>query len=138
LAARALQSRLAERARATRPRSSTLIKGVLLLMLATAVTAASTTRPTTDPVVGAYTRLSLRQQRIVTAFVRAERAPATNGRAVAQTTLTPDQIAGMKAGGYGWQQIFDRLKSAGLVQEETLRQLIGKYYRPPTRASAAR
>ena len=106
-------------------------------MLATAVTAASTIRPTTDPVVGAYARLSPRQQRIVKAFVRAERAPATSGRAVAPTTLTPDQIAGMKTGGYGWQQIFDRMKSAGLVQEESLRQLIGKYYHPPTRPASA-
>jgi len=110
----------------------------VLLVLAAAVTAASTTRPTTDPVVGAYARLAPRQQRIVKALVRAQQPPATSRGAVAPTTLTPDQIAGMKAGGYGWQQIFDRLKSAGLVQEETLRQLIGKYYRPPTRASAAR
>jgi hypothetical protein len=136
-ATRGLQSRSADLARATRPKRSTLIKAALLLMLATAVTAASTIRPTTDPVVGAYGRLSPRQQRIVKAFVRAERAPATSGRAVAPTTLTPDQIAGMKAGGYGWQQIFDRMKSAGLVQEESLRQLIGKYYHPPTRPAPA-
>ena len=137
-ATRGLQSRSADLARATRPRRSTLIKGAVLLVLAAAVTAASTTRPTTDPIVGAYARLSARQQRIVKAFVRAQQAPGTNGQAVAPTTLTPDQIAGMKAGGSGWQQIFDRMKSVGLVREETLRQLIGKYYHPPTRPSPAR
>ena len=137
-ATRRLQGRLAELAQATRPRRSTLIKAAVLLVLAAAVTAASTTRPTTDPVVGAYARLSPRQQRIVKALVRAEQAPATSGGAVAPTTLTPDQIAGMKAGGSGWQQIFDRMKSAGLVQEGTLRQLIGKYYHPPTRSSPDR
>ena len=136
-APRGVQSRSADLARATRPRRSTLIKAAVLLVLAAAVTAASTIRPTTDPVVGAYARLSPRQQRIVKAFVRAEEAPTTSGRAVAPTTLTPDQIAGMKATGSGWQQIFDRLKSAGLVREETLRQLIGKYYHPPTRPAPA-
>jgi hypothetical protein len=133
-----LQSRSADLARATRPRRSTLIKGALLLVLAGAVSAASTTRPTTDPVVGAYARLSPRQQRIVKAFVRAQQAPATSRQTLAPTTLTLDQIAGMKAGGYSWHQIFDRMKSAGLVREETLRQVIGKYYHPPTRPSPGR
>ena len=137
-ATKGLRSRSGDLTRAMSPRRSTLIKGAMLLLLALAVTAASTTRPTTDPVVGAYARLAPRQQRIVKALVRAQQAPATSGRAVAPTTLTPDQIAGMKAGGSGWQQIFDRMKSAGLVQEGTLRQLIGKYYHPPTRSSPDR
>ena len=87
--------------------------------------------------MGAYARLSPRQQRIVEALFRAQRAAAANGMATAPTPLTRDQIAGMKTAGYGWQQIFGQMKAAGLVQEEDLRQLMDKYYHVPRRPTEA-
>lgn len=123
--------------RPTPARLSTLIRGILVLALVTTAASARTPRPEPDSAVGAYARLSPRQQRIVEALFRAQRAAAANGMATAPTPLTRDQIAGMKTAGYGWQQIFGQMKAAGLVQDEDLRQLMDKYYHVPRRPTEA-
>lgn len=109
-------------------RLSTLIRGVLVLGLVTTAAGARTPRSEPDSAVGAYTRMSSRQQRIADALFRAQRAAGAKGMATSPTPLTRDQIAGMKTAGYGWPQIFGQMKAAGLVQEENLRRLLGKHY----------
>jgi hypothetical protein len=109
------------------PRWSTVIRSAFLLVLVATLPAASTLRRTTNP-PAAYAMLLPVQQRIAEALFRAEGVPATRGDGTVPAPLSLDQIAELKASGQGWQQVFDQMRSAGLLREDNLRQVLSKYY----------
>jgi len=82
---------------------------------------------------GAFDALSAANQRIARALFAAQ-PPA--GRA-AHPTLTLDQIAARRQGGMGWGEIFNIMKSRGLVSEKSLGQLITKHDRAAAEADRA-
>jgi hypothetical protein len=69
---------------------------------------------------GAYDALSVADQKVAHALYRAEK-PTSAARLV----LTLDQIAARRHSGLGWREIFNHLKSQGLVRENTLAQIVG-------------
>jgi len=84
---------------------------------------------------GAYERLSSGNAKIARALHDAQvsnttpNTTTTTGGTGTTTAkrLTLDQIAAMKQGGQGWGQVFQSMKTQGLVAEKTLGQVVTRY-----------
>jgi hypothetical protein len=73
---------------------------------------------------GAFSKLSPGQQKIAQALFEAQtRSTAPN----APAPLTLDQIAAKKQGHDGWGQVFKEMKSAGLLTDKNLGQVVKSY-----------
>src|SRR6266545_3793843 len=72
----------------------------------------------------AYDSLSPGNKRIATALFDAQKTSTTG-----TPTLTLDQIARERRSGKSWGDVFQAMKSQGLIQAETLAQVIGRYDR---------
>lgn len=102
----------------------------LLLMFGAAAPAQA--QPAT--VDGAYERLSTGNAKIARALYDAQVSNTTSNTTTTTGTgtttakrLTLDQIAAMKQGGQGWGQVFQSMKTQGLVAEKNLGQVVTRY-----------
>jgi hypothetical protein len=113
------------------------LAGFLLLFGAMS---ASPTSAQTATVDGAYERMSPGNQKIARALFDAQAAAVTpvppgssSGRGA--RTLTLDEIASQKRGGQGWGQVFQMMRSHGLVHETSLGQVVSRYEHQRSRAA---
>ena len=105
------------------------LAGFLLLFGAMSASPSSAQAP---PVAGAYERMSPGNQKVARALFDAQAAaftPAPPGSASARTArmLTLDEIAAQKQRAQGWGQVFQAMRSQGLVQETSLGQVVSRY-----------
>lgn len=99
--------------------------GAVLLMGATAsADPPSAPAVATAPASSAYDSLSPGNKRVAVALFEAQKNPAQNG-----TPLTLDQIAQERRSGKSWGDVFQAMKSQGLIDAETLAQALGRYNR---------
>ena len=104
--------------------------GIVLLLGATGAFAEPPSAPAPAPAVAsepasnAYESLSPGNKRVAVALFEAQKSPAQNG-----TPLTLDQIAGERRSGKSWGEVFQAMKSQGLIDAETLAQVLGRYNR---------
>jgi len=104
--------------------------GTVLLLGATGAFAeppsASTPAPaaTSVPVSSTYESLSPGNKRIAVALFEAQKSSAQT-----VTPLTLDQIAQERRSGKSWGDVFQTMKSQGLIDAETLAQVLGRYNR---------
>jgi len=100
-----------------------------MLVAATATAARAQSRPASQPEVistpeaGAFASLSQGNKRIATALFEAQNT--TSG----VTTMTLEQIAQENRSGRKWGDVFRDMKSQGLIEAETLGQVLGRYDR---------
>ena len=113
--------------------NASALAGFLLLLGAVSAPPA---RAQNVPVEGAYQRLSPGNAKVAHALFDAQapaapaapRSTGTSGvTAPVPKPLTLDQIAAMKQGGQSWGQVFQTMKSQGLVQDRNLGQVVGRY-----------
>jgi len=76
------------------------------------------------PASNAYEALSPGNKRVAAALFEAQKSSAQNG-----TPLTLDQIAQERRSGKSWADVFHAMKSQGLIDAETLAQVLGRYNR---------
>jgi len=106
--------------------------GVLMLVGATGTSAEPPWKPETPPAIAsvpspsAYESLSPGNKRIATALFEAQK---TLTAGTPTPSLTLDQIARERRSGKSWGDIFQGMKSQGLIQAETLGQVLGRYDR---------
>ena len=104
--------------------------GALMLVGATGAFAEPPLTPTPQPTMasapspGAYESLSPGNKRIAAALFEAQKS-SSGGTA----SLTRDQIAEERRRGKSWGDVFQTMKSQGLIQAETLAQVLGRYNR---------
>jgi hypothetical protein len=104
--------------------------GAVLLIGATGVFAEPPTAPTQAPAVAsvpapnAYESLSPGNKRIAVALFEAQKTSTAD-----VTPLTLDQIAHERRNGKNWGDVFQAMKSQGLIQAESLAQVLGRYNR---------
>ena len=79
---------------------------------------------TSVPVSSAYDSLSPGNKRIAVALFEAQKSSAQN-----VTPLTLDQVAQERRSGKSWADVFHAMKSQGLIDAETLAQVLGRYNR---------
>ena len=79
---------------------------------------------TSTPASSAYESLSPGNKRIAVALFEAQKSSAQN-----VTPLTLDQIAHERRIGKSWGDVFQAMKSQGLIDAETLAQVLGRYNR---------
>ena len=79
---------------------------------------------TSVPVSSAYDSLSPGNKRIAVALFEAQKSSAQD-----LTPLTLDQIAHERRSGKSWGDVFQTMKSQGLIDAETLAQVLGRYNR---------
>lgn len=102
----------------------------VMLVHATGAFAEPPPRPTPQPTMasvpasGAYESLSPGNKRVAAALFEAQKS-TTGGTA----PLTRDQIAEERRSGKSWGDVFQAMKSQGLVQAESLAQVLGRYNR---------
>ena len=109
-----------------------IVQSLGALMLATASTAAAEpqTRPAPPPAIAStnapspFASLSPGNRRIAVALFESQKPAATSGR-----PMTLEQIAQEKRGGKTWNEVFQAMKAQGLIQAETLAQVLGRYDR---------
>jgi hypothetical protein len=101
-----------------------LIGGALALVLVPVGAWAQT------PGTGAFTRLSLGEQKIARALFEAQSTSAG-------TPLTLDEIAAKKQGGQGWGEVFKQMKTRGLVTQKNLGQVVSSFERQHNEAAGA-
>jgi hypothetical protein len=112
----------------TRSLAATL--GVLLLVAPTGITAEAQSRSATQPAVvstpsrSAFESLSQGNKRIATALFEAQDTKATGA-----TPMTLEEIAEERRSGRKWGDVFQAMKAQGLIQAETLGQVLGRYDR---------
>ena len=100
---------------------------------------ASPTSAQTPSVAGAYERMSPGNQKVARALFDAQAAavtpvpPGSSERSA--RTLTLDEIAAQKQATRGWGQIFQAMRSQGLVQETSLGQVVTRYEHQRSRAA---
>jgi hypothetical protein len=88
------------------------------------------TKPATPPEVAsvpspkAFESLSPGNKRIATALFEAQTTSASGA-----TPMTLEQIAQERRSGRKWGDVFQAMKSQGLIQAETLGQVLGRYDR---------
>ena len=110
-------------------RSFAAALGVLMLVAAPATDARAQSKPASQPEVvstppaGAFASLSQGNKRIATALFEAQNT--TSG----VTTMTLEQIAQENRSGRKWGDVFRDMKSQGLIEAETLGQVLGRYDR---------
>lgn len=111
----------------TRSFAATL--GVLMLLVATGSTEAQS-KPATRPEVvsapspSAFESLSPGNKRIATALFEAQSTTASDA-----TPMTLEQIASEHRSGRKWGDVFQAMKAQGLIQAETIGQVLGRYDR---------
>jgi hypothetical protein len=101
--------------------------GTVLLLAATGAFADPTGTPAPAPAVASaptYESLSPGNKRIAVALFEAQKSSAQN-----VTPLTLDQIAQERRSGKSWGDVFQTMKSQGLIDAETLAQVLGRYNR---------
>jgi hypothetical protein len=103
--------------------------GTVLLLGATGAFAEPPTTPAPAPAVAstsssAYESLSPGNKRIAVALFEAQKSSAQN-----VTPRTLDQIAQERRSGKSWGDVFQTMKSQGLIDAETLAQVLGRYNR---------
>ena len=113
------------------------LAGFLLLLGAMS---ASPTSAQTPSIAGAYERMSPGNQKIARALFDAQAAaftpaPPTGSSARGARMLTLDEIAAQKQGSQGWGQIFQAMRSQGLVHETSLGQVVSRYEHQRSRAA---
>jgi hypothetical protein len=102
----------------------------VLLLAATGAFAEPLSAPTPAPAVAsapvssAYESLSPGNKRIAVALFEAQKSSDQNA-----TPLTLDQIAHERRSGKSWGDVFQTMKSQGLIDAETLAQVLGRYNR---------
>ena len=102
--------------------------GVFMLVAATGAAEAQS-KPATQPEVvstpsaSAFASLSQGNKRIATALFEAQTTTAGG------TPMTLEQIAQERRSGRKWGDVFQEMKSQGLIQAETLGQVLGRYDR---------
>jgi hypothetical protein len=111
----------------------------LLLMLG--ALSASPTSAQTPSVAGAYERMSPGNQKVARALFYAQAAtfspvPPNGSSARAARALTLDEIAAQKQGAQGWGQVFQAMRSQGLMHETSLGQVVSRYEHQRSRAAA--
>jgi hypothetical protein len=103
--------------------------GILALVAAVATSAEAQSKPKTEsevvsiPAPSAFESLSAGNKRIATALFEAQ--TTANGA----TPMTLEQIAQERRSGRKWGDVFQAMKSQGLIQAETLGQVLGRYDR---------
>ena len=111
-------------------RSFAAMLGVLMLTAATGATAEAQSKPATQPEVvstpssSAYAALSQGNKRIATALFEAQSTTASG-----VTAMTLELIAQEYRSGRKWGDVFRDMKSQGLIEAETLGQVLGRYDR---------
>ena len=111
--------------RGRRPLRQCIGLSVVGFLLATAGAEAQTITPIASTNEGAYESLSRGNQKIVRAIYESQKVGA-----VPRTTFKPlsrDDIAALKRDGHGWGQVYEQLRSQGLVAEKHLGQVITRY-----------
>lgn len=104
--------------------------GTVLLLGATGAFAEPPSAPAPAPAVAsapvpsAYESLSPGNKRIAVALFEAQKSSAQN-----VTPLTLDHIAQERRSGKSWGDVFQTMKSQGLIDAETLAQVLGRYNR---------
>lgn len=117
------------------PRSFAAALGVLMLAAAMATSAEAQSKPVTQPEVAsfpspsAFESLSQGNKRIATALFESQNT-STSGA----TPMTLEQIAQERRSGRKWGDVFKDMKSQGLIQAETLGQVLGRYDRARSRS----
>ena len=104
------------------------LAGLLLLLGVASSSPASGHTP--GLVNGAYERLSQGNQKVARALFDAQaaiRMPAPGRGAGADKKLTLDEIAAQKQGGQPWVQVFQAMKTRGLLHESNLGQVVSRY-----------
>ena len=76
------------------------------------------------PASNAYEALSPGNKRIAVALFEAQTSSTAD-----LTPLTLDQIAQERRNGKSWADVFQAMKSQGLIQAESLAQVLGRYNR---------
>jgi hypothetical protein len=76
------------------------------------------------PSTSAYESLSPGNKRIATALFEAQSTPAGSA-----ASMTLEQIAQERRSGRKWGDVFQDMKSQGLIEAETLGQVLGRYDR---------
>ena len=106
-------------------RSFAAALGVLMLVAATGTAAHAQSKPVVStPAAGAYASLSQGNKRIATALFEAQNTTASGA-----TPMTLEQIAHERRSGRKWGDVFQEMKAQGLIQAETLGQVLGRYDR---------
>lgn len=104
--------------------------GVLVLVAAMGTSTEAQSKPATQPEVAsvpapsAFDSLSPGNRRIATALFEAQNTAASDA-----TPMTLEQIAKEHRSGRKWGDVFQAMKSQGLIQAETLGQVLGRYDR---------
>jgi hypothetical protein len=107
-----------------------IVTALGILMLAAAGSAGEIPKPAASPAVVApvapspFTQLSPGNRRIATALFEAQKP---SGPTVERLTL--DDIARDRRSGKSWSEIFRSMKSQGLIQAESLSQVLGRHDR---------
>jgi hypothetical protein len=110
-------------------RSFTATLGILVLLASMGSPAEAQPKRKTEPEVAsipsptAFESLSVGNKRIATALFEAQ---TTAGGA---TQMTLEQIAQERRNGQKWGDVFKAMKAQGLIQAETLGQVLGRYDR---------
>jgi hypothetical protein len=109
--------------------NASTLAGLLLLFGAVSATPATAQPASVD---GAYAKLSPGNAKICRALHEAQvPAPVRTARAAdrdeAPRPLTLDQIAAMKRGGQSWGQVFNVMKTQGLLADKSLGQVVSRY-----------
>ena len=98
----------------------------LLLLFGAATASPASAQPTT--VDGAYAKLTPGNAKIARALHQAQVTPTTTtAGSAASRTLSVDQIAAMRQNGQGWGQVFQTMKSQGLLIDKNLGQVVSRY-----------
>lgn len=102
--------------------------GALMLAMATTAAAEPQSRPAPPPSIASapspFASLSPGNRRIAVALFESQNATVPNAR-----PMTLEQIAQDKRSGKTWNDVFQAMKSQGLIQAETLAQVLGRYDR---------
>jgi hypothetical protein len=104
--------------------------GAVMLFAAMGTAAEAQSNPATEPAVAsaptpsAFESLSQGNKRIATALFEAQKT--TDGGPM---PMTLEQIAQERRSGRKWGDVFQAMKSQGLIQAETLGQVLGRYDR---------
>lgn len=125
-----------------------------ILLLFGAATADAQVTPPQNP-AGAYQKMTPGNQRVARALFEAQHAPTTTttktgaaktttasttpaaGGAAGPKPLTLDQIAAMKQGGTGWEQVFRQMRAQGLVADRSIATVVTRYNQTSRTPSAS-
>ena len=111
-------------------RSFAAMLGALILVAATGAAAEAQSKPATQPEVvstppaNAFASLSQGNKRIATALFEAQNTTASGA-----TPMTLEQVAQEHRSGRKWGDVFQAMKSQGLIEAATLGQVLGRYDR---------